>query len=151
MSPRSPFGERCHRKYEWIGGWKQTKSEDPDAPEVEEDRTVFLDRCNLVEDSCKDVNYIYNPPSPPQDESNNWLGHMWTEKVCLRKSLWYYPECKGRQIRRMCHFGVEDLPLARKGECLFGNKFNINVDVSAIVCQIKEIRRLTRAETLVDR
>ncbi|XP_059079306.1 beta-1,3-galactosyl-O-glycosyl-glycoprotein beta-1,6-N-acetylglucosaminyltransferase-like [Tigriopus californicus] len=134
-----PFSDKtCYRKFEWIGGWAQKKSEEPDGPE--EDRTVFLDRCNLVEDTCQDVKYIYSPPSAPDDEVHNWLGHNWLGQVCLRKSLWYYPECKGRQIRRMCHFGVEDLDLVRKGNCLFGNKFNINVDVAAIMCQIKELR-----------
>lgn len=35
---------------------------------------------------------------------------------------------------------------ARQGGCLTGNKFNTEVDATAVICQVKETRRLTEEE-----
>ena len=47
-------------------------------------------------------------------------------------------------MRQICNFAVEDLPEAKELKCLIGNKFDLNVDVSAIWCQYKEIKEWTR-------
>ena len=69
--------------------------------------------------------------------------------MCFRKSLWYYgadDNCTGKTIRWICHLGVEDLPKVRNEGCLMANKFDFEVDSAAILCQAKEVVRLTRLD-----
>ena len=45
-------------------------------------------------------------------------------------------------IRDICNFGALDLPRVRETgqQCLTGNKFNLEVDASAVFCQMKQLR-----------
>ena len=69
----------------------------------------------------------------------NEATNTWSNNVCYRSTLWYYKECKGKEIREICNFAVGDLPVAKAQKCLIGNKFDMDVDISAIWCQVKEI------------
>ncbi len=73
---------------------------------------------------------------------------------CVRLSWWIYGEnskhkCSGRTVRAVCNFGVGDLPQvwreADEDGCLTANKFNLNVDPAAVVCQAKEVVHRTEA------
>ena len=64
--------------------------------------------------------------------------------LCFRKSLWNYPNCSGQSIHWICNLGVGDLPLVREGNCLMANKFNLTVDVSAVLCQVKALKKMAR-------
>ncbi|XP_059088206.1 beta-1,3-galactosyl-O-glycosyl-glycoprotein beta-1,6-N-acetylglucosaminyltransferase 4-like [Tigriopus californicus] len=55
-----------------------------------------------------------------------------THGVCLRLTWWSDGNCRGKSIRGICNFGQEDLPRLHKDtKCLFGNKFNLDVDAVA--------------------
>ncbi|XP_059096883.1 N-acetyllactosaminide beta-1,6-N-acetylglucosaminyl-transferase-like isoform X2 [Tigriopus californicus] len=48
---------------------------------------------------------------------------------CVRLSWWGDNNCKGENVRAVCNFGLQDLPrLYQDGNCLFANKFNLDVD-----------------------
>ncbi|XP_059097770.1 beta-1,3-galactosyl-O-glycosyl-glycoprotein beta-1,6-N-acetylglucosaminyltransferase 4-like [Tigriopus californicus] len=50
-------------------------------------------------------------------------------KGCVRLSWWFDHNCKGKNVREICNFGLEDLPRLHQNEyCLFANKFNLDVD-----------------------
>eukprot|EP00094_Tigriopus_californicus_P014087 TCALIF_13643-PA protein Name:"Similar to GCNT2 N-acetyllactosaminide beta-1,6-N-acetylglucosaminyl-transferase, isoform B (Homo sapiens)" AED:0.12 eAED:0.20 QI:79/0/0/0.66/1/1/3/0/349 len=50
-------------------------------------------------------------------------------KGCVRLSWWADNNCKGKNVREVCNFGLEDLPRLHQNEyCLFANKFNLDVD-----------------------
>lgn len=71
-------------------------------------------------------------------------------KVCFRKSIWIYDEdgkgCEGEVVRWICHLAVEDLPKVQNSGCMYANKFDMDVDVSAVMCQVKQVMYLTQAE-----
>jgi hypothetical protein len=52
-------------------------------------------------------------------------------------------------IRAICHFGTADLPRLRKEaaakRCLTANKFDLDVDAVAVVCQARDIVQRTEA------
>ncbi len=56
-------------------------------------------------------------------------------------------KCAGKVIKSICNFGAGDLAEmwaeADEERCLSANKFNLNVDPVAVVCQAKEIVRRT--------
>ena len=56
---------------------------------------------------------------------------------CVRFSIWYDSRCAGVTIRGVCNLGVGDLESATNSECYTANKFNLDVDPMAIVCQMK--------------
>ena len=60
-----------------------------------------------------------------------------THGQCSRSSLWHYKECKGKLINSICNVAVDDLPKFREEGCVMGNRFSLNVDSSAVVCQMK--------------
>ena len=62
-----------------------------------------------------------------------------TDQFCYRFSMWRSDYCKGRTIRGVCNFAIEDLEELRKTNCLSANKFNIDVNSAAILCQAKNI------------
>ena len=68
--------------------------------------------------------------------------------ICMRESLWSYPLCQGRSIRDICNLGVADLGVARRRNCLIGNKFNLDVNSSAgaTICAVRHIRNLTNVD-----
>ncbi|TRY73679.1 hypothetical protein TCAL_10160 [Tigriopus californicus] len=71
-------------------------------------------------------------------------------KVCFRKSLWIYDEngigCAGEVVRWICHLAVEDLPKVQSSGCMYANKFDVAVDISAVMCQVKQVMYLTQVE-----
>ena len=52
----------------------------------------------------------------------------WLDGAGVTQSL-----CKGQWIRTVCNFGVGDLPRVQSSGCLFGNKFNLEVDKYAVL------------------
>ena len=60
-------------------------------------------------------------------------------------SIWWtydFEECKGKTINGVCNFAVEDLPRIREnqgGNCIMANKFRLDVDAAAVVCQMREM------------
>ena len=64
---------------------------------------------------------------------------------CVRES-WWGGNCEGESIRSICNFGVNDLKEVRQSEkadganrttskCFFANKFSLEVDPMAPLCQ----------------
>ena len=64
---------------------------------------------------------------------------MKIDKHCPRTSLWYYSACQGKLIRKVCNVGAPDLKKLRSEGCFVGNKFNLDVDATAVLCQLKEL------------
>lgn len=57
-------------------------------------------------------------------------------------------KCKGKVIRQICHLSTADLPTVREdaaaSNCFMANKFNMDVDPVAVLCQAKDIVQKTR-------
>ena len=76
-----------------------------------------------------------------------------TKFACIRKSLWFDREseqtvlCKGKVIRWICNLSTADLPRIREDaaalNCFMANKFNLDVDPVAVLCQAKDIVKKT--------
>ena len=63
--------------------------------------------------------------------------------VCMRATIWIYngkPFCNGKTIRNICNFDLKDLKGVRETNCLTLNKFNLDVDPIAVMCQLKYLR-----------
>ena len=58
--------------------------------------------------------------------------------LCSRTSIWYHP-CKGKVINEICNVAAPDLEQLRSPGCFIGNKFSLNVDATAVLCQLKEL------------
>lgn len=75
-----------------------------------------------------------------QNKMDHRIGHA--SKMCPRLSLWSPPRCHGRVIRFICNIGLYDLPYLYKegnNECMFVNKFNLDVDPLAVICQANHV------------
>lgn len=105
-----------------------------------DDPNLVTPDCTLVRQECDFVieREMHGLWSPTQGSGS------WTQGVCYRASLWFDNQCKGKNVRNICNFGLGDLTRAKKKRCLIGNKFSTSVDTSAILCQVKEILELTR-------
>ena len=55
--------------------------------------------------------------------------------------------CKGKWVRGVCNFGVEDLNRVQASPCLFANKFNFDVDKNAAVNHFIHVLNHTLDET----
>ena len=54
--------------------------------------------------------------------------------ICPKYDVWAdHPAayCAGRYIRAICNFGIDDLSNIQSSECLFANKFNMDVSADA--------------------
>lgn len=80
------------------------------------------------------------------------LGNNWNSGVCYRAAIWKYQRhednvtCSGKLVRGVCNLSRADLdkfhshpPFKR---CLLANKFNLDVDAAAVMCQVKRLMRL---------
>ena len=76
--------------------------------------------------------------------------------VKVRHSMWFRKhevqdsrrKCHGEIIRQICHLSAEDLPEFRSeagNRTITANKFDLDVDAVAVVCQAKDIVQRTRA------
>ena len=99
--------------------------------------------CQQLHESC--------PPESGVDISQveSWNFHAfygWTNNICYRTSMWMTPDktCYGKDIRQVCVFSMRDLPEIRERPCLIANKFGIDVDPIAILCQVKLLSQLYR-------
>ena len=56
--------------------------------------------------------------------------------LCVRRTLWEdtVKQCHGRMKRYICNLSLEDFPEVFEKNCLFLNKFGVDVDGSAITC-----------------
>ena len=50
--------------------------------------------------------------------------------------------CHGRMIREVCNFAIGDLEGIKHGKCFTANKFNLEVDPLAVMCQMKYLRSI---------
>ncbi len=59
-----------------------------------------------------------------------------TQGICVRRTLWEESvrKCHGQMKRYICNFALNDLPEAMEKNCLFLNKFDLEVDPSAATC-----------------
>ncbi|KAF7669890.1 hypothetical protein LDENG_00100690 [Lucifuga dentata] len=57
-----------------------------------------------------------------------------------------YPECHGKHVRQVCVYGAGDLPWMIQQHHLFANKFDIDVDPTAVYCLEKYLRQKALAE-----
>lgn len=53
--------------------------------------------------------------------------------------------CYGRYKHYICNYALKDLPKAWSSGCLVGNKFSLNVDAQAVMCQIKRLLEQSRS------
>lgn len=67
---------------------------------------------------------------------------------CVRFSKWYSSNCTGASVHAVCNFGVGDLGEIRVSPCLVANKFNVDVDAAALLCQAKYLSEEHRRELL---
>ena len=71
--------------------------------------------------------------------------------ICPKYVNWYDGAgvlCKGQWIRTVCNFGVGDLPRVQSSGCLFGNKFNLEVDTYAVLKHYLYLIELSLNETI---
>ena len=56
--------------------------------------------------------------------------------LCVRRTLWEdtVKQCHGRMKRYICNLSLGDFPEAFEKNCLFLNKFGVDIDGSAITC-----------------
>ena len=68
--------------------------------------------------------------------------------ICPRFTKWGCVDCFGKCIRKICNFNIKDLDKINDNstECLIANKFNLNVDPSAVSQQWIKILRMMRKE-----
>ena len=61
--------------------------------------------------------------------------------LCSRTSLWELDgyKCYGEHINEVCNVAVPDLRYLREKGCFIGNKFNLEVAATAVLCQLKEL------------
>ena len=53
-------------------------------------------------------------------------------------------DCHGEYIRDLCNFGFADLPNVWQSDAIVVNKFNLEVDVRAIVCHWRHVFERTK-------
>ena len=68
--------------------------------------------------------------------------------ICPRFTDWYCSNCFGKCLHAICNFSIKDLDKIHENstECLIANKFNIDVDPSAVSQQWIKILRMMRKE-----
>ena len=68
--------------------------------------------------------------------------------LCPRFTNWYCVGCFGKCLNAICNFNIKDLDKIHENstECLIANKFNLNVDPSAVSQQWIKILRMMRKE-----
>ena len=74
--------------------------------------------------------------------------------LCQRISLWRYEQCKGQELRQICHLATEDLKEVDKRNrmrdgkpnCFIANKFDIDIDPGAIICMARRIHHREKDE-----
>ena len=73
--------------------------------------------------------------------------------ICPRFTNWDCVDCFGECLNAICNFNIKDLDhiADNSTECLIANKFNLNVDPSAVSHQWIKILRMMRKETQHDR
>ena len=69
---------------------------------------------------------------------SNALVSVWRKDV-LFNLYFFLIRCYGKWIRQICNFGLGDLPRLESSSCLTANKFNLDVDPLAAVCQAQKI------------
>ena len=72
--------------------------------------------------------------------------------ICPRFTNWGCVDCFGECLNAICNFNIKDLDKINDNstECLIANKFNLNVDPSAVSQQWIKILRMMRKETKHD-
>ena len=66
---------------------------------------------------------------------------------CIRRTLWWYSNCKGKLKRQICNLGVEDLHVAVNpechysgtGSCFFINKLDLTIDPLSVTCLAQHV------------
>ena len=61
------------------------------------------------------------------------------DRFCYRFSMWRDRNCRGMTIRGVCNFAIKDLQQLKQTNCLSANKFNIDINSAAILCQASNI------------
>ena len=68
--------------------------------------------------------------------------------ICPKYVEWIYLEdnaCSGKSIHGVCNFGVDDLIRVQSSNCLFANKFNMDVSADAILAHFSYVIDISEA------
>ena len=86
------------------------------------------------------------------------------DRTCVKFALWMPPKqgknkkksdwgriaqdgetkCHGKTVRNVCNFAITDLDLVNGKNCIFANKFNMEVSPLAVLCQAKILKERMR-------
>ncbi|TRY62038.1 hypothetical protein TCAL_09529, partial [Tigriopus californicus] len=82
-----------------------------------------------LEDSLVPDEHFYSTIMTILKNGTQDLNTDFTHGGCVRLSWWGRGNCSGKNIRGVCNFGLGDLSeLHKNRNCLFANKFNLQVD-----------------------